>query len=345
MTHPFSVYLFLLRQTYLLAYLETVETFAINTDDGTLADKGGRIYLVDKTEYLLRLTLTRQYKQHVDILATVTAMTIHHRTTSVGGGIDGCTELQIFVADDEEMKVEISYTFNASALGGKNLVTFEELYDLSNPDEPVKVAEHKDIEDDGQTVLITERIIKIHTTATDKDGNKELEAGKDVTIIDTVTLEGLEVGTQYKLVGWQMLKEENAELLINGKRVESDYTFTADSETMKVEVIFTFDATSLDGKQLVTFEELYDLSNPDEPKKVTEHKDIEDKGQTITFKEKPEEPEKTETPPTPEKPSRPSDSPKTGDNTNLYELLVLLLTSGAGLAGIFFYKRRKMKKS
>lgn len=84
-----------------------------------------------------------------------------------------------------------------------------------------------------------------------------------------------------------MLKEENAELIIDGKRVESDYTFTADSETMKVEVAFTFDATSLDGKQLVTFEELYDLSNPDEPKKVTEHKDIEDKGQTITFKEKP----------------------------------------------------------
>ncbi|MZH86785.1 VaFE repeat-containing surface-anchored protein, partial [[Clostridium] innocuum] len=250
-----------------------------------------------------------------------------------------------FVADDEEMKVEISYTFNASALGGKNLVTFEELYDFSNPDEPVKVAEHKDIEDDGQTVLITERIIKIHTTATDKDGNKELEAGKDVTFIDTVTLEGLEVGTQYKLVGWQMLREENAELLINGKRVESDYTFIADSETMKVEVAFTFDATSLDGKQLVTFEELYDLSNPDEPKKVTEHKDIEDKGQTITFKEKPEEPEKPETPPTPEKPNRPSDSPKTGDNTNLYGLLALLLTSGAGLAGIFFYKRRKMKKS
>ena len=27
-----------------------------------------------------------------------------------------------------------------------------------------------------------------------------------------------------------MLKEENAELLINGKRVESDYTFTADSD-------------------------------------------------------------------------------------------------------------------
>ena len=252
-----------------------------------------------------------------------------------------------FIADDEAMKVEITYTFNASELGGKNLVTFEELYDLSNPEEPVKVAEHKDIEDDGQTVLITERIIKIHTTATDKDGNKELEAGKEVTIIDTITLEGLEVGTQYKLVGWQMLKEENAELLINGKRVESDYTFTADSETMKAEVAFTFDATSLDGKQLVTFEELYDLSNPDEPKKVTEHKDIDNEGQTITFKEKPEVPEEPEKPKTPQTPDTPhkTDSPKTGDNTNLYGLLALLLTSGAGLAGIFFCKRRKMKKS
>lgn len=55
-----------------------------------------------------------------------------------------------------QMKIEIEYTFNASSLGGQNLVTFEELYDLSNEDEPVKVAEHKDIDDEGQTVLITE---------------------------------------------------------------------------------------------------------------------------------------------------------------------------------------------
>ena len=86
------------------------------------------------------------------------------------------------------------------------------------------------------------------------------------------------------------------------------------------------------------------MSNPDEPKKVTEHKDIEDKGQTITFKEKPEEPEKPETPPTPDTPHK-TDTVKTVDNTNLYGLLALLLTSGAGLAGIFFYKRRQMKKS
>ncbi|GAA6276816.1 hypothetical protein F170042I7_30020 [Blautia caecimuris] len=128
-----------------------------------------------------------------------------------------------------------------------------------------------------------EKEISIHTTATSKDGEKTILAGKEVT--------------------------------------------------------------SLDGKQLVTFEELYDLSNPDESKKVTEHKDIEDKGQTITFKEKPEEPEKPETPLTPEKPNRPSDSPKTGDSTNVMAFVVMLLASAGGLAGTYLYKRRKMKKS
>ena len=252
-----------------------------------------------------------------------------------------------FLADDEEMKVEIAYTFNASALGGKNLVTFEELYDLSNPKEPVKVAEHKDIEDDGQTVLITERIINIHTTATSKNGEKVVEAGKEVTIIDTVKLDGLEIGTTYQLKGWQMIKDENAELVIDGKRVENDYSFVADSETMEVQIVFTFDASELGGKDLVTFEELYDLSNPDEPKKVTEHKDITDKGQTVTVKEKPETPapEEPEKPSTPDMPVRNTDSPKTGDTTNIVGLLALLGGSGIALAGTYFLKKRKAKKS
>lgn len=243
-----------------------------------------------------------------------------------------------FFADNEEMEVEIAFTFDASSLAGNNLVTFEELYDLSNPKEPVKVAEHKDIEDDGQTVLITERIIKIHTNATDKDGNKEVEASKDVIIVDTVTLEGLEVGTKYQLKGWQMLKEENAELVIDGKRIENDYTFIADNENMEVQVVFTFDASSFAGKQIVTFEELYDLSNPDEPKKVAEHKDLEDDGQTVSFKEKTivyEEPQNPETP------HKLSELPKTGDSTNIYKMMILFLASGSILLGTYFFKNRR----
>ena len=234
-----------------------------------------------------------------------------------------------FTAEDSSMEVEIAFTFNASSLAGKDLVTFEELYDLSNPDEPTKVAEHKDIEDEGQTVTITERIITMHTTATDKaTGKKTIEAGKDVTIVDTVTLDGLEKGVKYTLKGWQMVKSENAELIVGGKRVENDLTFTAEDSKMEVQIEFTFNASELGGKELVTFEELYDVTNPDNPIKVAEHKDIKDEGQTVTVKEKPESPT---TPEEPSTPTKTSDSPKTGDNTPFVALFVMMGISAASL--------------
>ena len=248
-----------------------------------------------------------------------------------------------FTAKKSEMEVEVSYTFNASALGGKDLVTFEELYDLSNPDEPTKVAEHKDIEDEGQTVTITERIITMHTTATDKaTGEKTIEADDKVTIVDTVTLDGLEKGVKYTLKGWEMVKSENAELLMNGKRVENDLTFTAEDSKMEVQIEFTFNASELGGKELVTFEELYDVTNPDEPIKVAEHKDIKDKGQTVTVKENLESPTAPEEPSTP---TKTSDSPKTGDNTPFVALFAMMGISAAGLIFAGYKRFRRVKKS
>ena len=247
-----------------------------------------------------------------------------------------------FTATDTKMEVQITFTFNASELAGKELVTFEELYDLSNPDEPTKVAEHKDIEDDGQTVTVTERIITMHTTATDKaTGKKTIEAGKDVTIVDTVTLDGLEKGVKYQLKGWEMVKSENAELIINGKRVENDLTFTATDTKMEVQIAFTFNASELAGKELVTFEELYDVTNPDEPIKVAEHKDIKDKGQTVTVKEKPESPATSEEPSTP---TRTGNSPKTGDNTPFAALFAMMGISAVGLIFAGYKRFRKVKK-
>ena len=242
-----------------------------------------------------------------------------------------------FTAKKSEMEVEVSYTFNASALGGKDLVTFEELYDLSNPDE------HKDIEDAGQTVTITERIITMHTTATDKaTGEKTIEADDKVTIVDTVTLDGLEKGVKYTLKGWEMVKSENAELLMNGKRVENDLTFTAEDSKMEVQIEFTFNASELGGKELVTFEELYDVTNPDEPIKVAEHKDIKDKGQTVTVKENLESPTAPEEPSTP---TKTSDSPKTGDNTPFVALFAMMGISAAGLIFAGYKRFRRVKKS
>ena len=248
-----------------------------------------------------------------------------------------------FTAKDSSMEVEIAFTFNASELAGKELVTFEELYDLSNPDEPTKVAEHKDIEDEGQTVTITERIITMHTTATGKaTGEKTIEADDKVTIVDTVTLDGLEKGVKYILKGWEMVKSENAELIVNGKRVENDLSFTATDTKMEVQIEFTFNASELAGKELVTFEELYDVTNPDEPIKVAEHKDIKDKGQTVTITEKPESPT---TPDEPSTPTRTGTSPKTGDNTPFVALFAMMGISAAGLIFAGYKRFRRVKKS
>ena len=248
-----------------------------------------------------------------------------------------------FTAKDSSMEVQIAFTFNASELAGKDLVTFEELYDLSNPDEPTKVAKHKDIEDEGQTVTITERIITMHTTATDKvTGEKTIKADNKVTIVDTVTLDGLEKGVKYTLKGWEMVKSENAELLVNGKRVENDLTFTATDSQMEVQIEFTFNASELGSKELVTFEELYDTSNSDEPTKVAEHKDIKDDGQTVTVKEKPESPT---TPEEPSTPTKTSNSPKTGDNTPFVALFAMMGISAAGFIFAGYKRFRRVKKS
>lgn len=247
-----------------------------------------------------------------------------------------------FTAEDSEMEMQIAFTFNASELAGKELVTFEELYDVTNPDEPVKVAEHKDIENDRQTVTITERIITMHTNAADKaTGEKTIDAGKEVTIVDTVSLDGIEKGVKYQLKGWEMVKSENAEFIINGKRVENNLTFTATDSTMEIQLAFTFNASELAGKELVTFEELYDVTNPDKPIKVAEHKDIEDKGQTVTITGNPDEP----TTPESGTPIDKGNPPKTGDTTNLALLFLLLILSAAGLVFTAYRKYRSMKAS
>ena len=247
-----------------------------------------------------------------------------------------------FTATDSEMEVQIAFTINASELAGKELVTFEELYDMTNPEEPVKVAEHKDIENDGQTVTITERMITMHTNAADKaTGEKTIEAGKDVTIVDTVTLDGIEKGVKYMLKGWEMVKSENTELIVNGKRVKNDLTFTATDNAMEIQIAFTFNSSELAGEELVTFEELYDVTNPDNPIKVAEHKDIEDKGQTVTITDNPEEPA---TPEEPDTPTSKTNIPKTGDTTSFVALITILFLSAAGLVFMAYRKYRSMNR-
>ena len=137
-----------------------------------------------------------------------------------------------------------------------------------------------------------------------------------------------------------MIKEENAKLIIDGKEVTNDYEFTADKENMEVQIEFTFDGSTLGRKQLVTFEELYDITNPEEPKKVTEHKEINDEGQTVTIKEVPE----TTTPEPPGTTTKTSNPPKTEDTANAILWIAILVLSAAGITGVRIWNKKKQVK-
>ncbi|MEG2418829.1 MAG: VaFE repeat-containing surface-anchored protein, partial [Eubacterium sp.] len=126
-----------------------------------------------------------------------------------------------------------------------------------------------------------ERGIIIGTQATDKNtGTQEAIPGKQTTFVDTVKYEKLAIGSEYTVKGILMDKATGQPLLINGEKVTAETTFTPEKSDGTVDVIFTFDASSLKGKEIVVFEDLFQDKD-----KIYTHADIKDKDQTIKFTE------------------------------------------------------------
>ncbi len=127
----------------------------------------------------------------------------------------------------------------------------------------------------------------IGTRAADiKTGTNISKAEKKATFIDYVKYTNLVIGKSYKVVGTLMDKATGKELLVNGKPVTAENTFTAEKRDGVVEVIFTLDSRSLEGKTTVVFERLYQDNI-----EVASHTDITDEEQTVYIieEEKPEE--------------------------------------------------------
>ena len=180
-----------------------------------------------------------------------------------------------FTPTASEGTVELTYTFDGSALAGKAVVVFEDLYQDENI-----VASHADLEDEGQTVNFGQP--EIGTTAT-IDGEKTAKPAEQITITDTVEYSGLAAGQEYTLKGVLMDKETGEPLLLNDQQVTSEATFTPAEPNGTIDVLFTFDATGLEGNSVVVFETLYSGD-----KAIAEHADLDDEGQTVTFTETPQ---------------------------------------------------------
>lgn len=120
--------------------------------------------------------------------------------------------------------------------------------------------------------------------------NKEIYAGEDNVIVDTVSLQNLEAGQVYTLRG--MLADPDTGEILNtdgtpasGEReVLVEKTFTAENSSQKIQMEFSVDSARLEEKKIVVFESLYigDIL-------ISTHENPEDGRQTVSVLKKPEE--------------------------------------------------------
>ena len=187
--------------------------------------------------------------------------------------VDGkeITAETVFVPETKNGSVDVTFIFDATGLHGKEIVVFEDLYR-----ENVLLATHADINDEGQTIKVKNPEIGTKATA---DGKKEITADK-ITITDVVSYKDLTPGKDYKLTGVLMNKATNDKLLIDGKEITAEATFTLKAPTGEVEMTFTFDARGLVIEtDTVVFETLYR-----DGLVFAVHADINDESQTIKVK-------------------------------------------------------------
>ena len=231
------------------------------SEDGHRVDPLGEVTIFDEVSY----TNLKPEKEY-----TVSGVLMDKATGKAFLDADG-KEIKAettFIAETKNGSVGVTFIFDATGLHGKEIVVFEDLYR-----ENMLLATHADINDEGQTVKIKNPEIGTKATA---DGKKEITADK-ITITDVVSYKDLTPGKEYKLTGVLMNKATNDKLLIDGKEITAEATFTPKAPTGEVEMTFTFDARELTAEtEVVAFETLYR-----DGIEIAVHADIEDEGQTV----------------------------------------------------------------
>ena len=142
----------------------------------------------------------------------------------------------------------------------------------------VEIAAHADINDENQTVEITEpEKPTLGTTAT-VNGKHTADPTGEITIVDVVEYTGLTPGKLYTISGVLMDKATNQPLLVDGAEITAEVEFTSESADGTVELTYTLDASALAGTTIVVFETLYS-----DGVAIAAHADINDEAQTITI--------------------------------------------------------------
>lgn len=182
---------------------------------------------------------------------------------------------------DENGEINIAdLPINAEGKTVYTMVETKPLDGYATDDTPIKFEfSQKDTTTKVYTVdkSMTNKKVEIHTTAT-SDDNHEAQEQETITIKDKVSYKGLVKGKEYTVKGVLMDKKTNQPLLVDGKEVTAETTFTAEDRTGSVDVEFTFKGTGLSKKKIVVFEDMYEKD-----RLLASHSDIEDEDQTVNI--------------------------------------------------------------
>ena len=246
-------------QTIYFPEIHTTATDSETADHLTLADS--RAVITDTVTY------TNLLKGETYTLSGV----LMDKDTGKELLVDGepVTQEMAFTAGRASGTKKLKFEFDTTGLAGKSFVVYETL-----TLEDVEVAEHKDINDEGQTIHIP----AAQTTATDDSSKINVsEAKKEVSVTDTVAYRNLVPGKEYTVRGTAVDKETGEPLTdADGNELVSTAKFTAASADGSVDVKFTFDGTAMAGRSVVFFENVYYTD-----KLIAVHADIDDEAQTV----------------------------------------------------------------
>ena len=246
-------------QTIYFPEIHTTATDSETADHLTLADS--RAVVTDTVTY------TNLLKGETYTLSGV----LMDKETGKELLVDGepVTQEMAFTAGRASGTKKLKFEFDTTGLAGKSFVVYETL-----TLEDVEVAEHKDINDEGQTIHIP----AAQTTATDDSSKINVsEAKKEVSVTDTVAYRNLVPGKEYTVRGTAVDKETGEPLTdADGNELVSTAKFTAASADGSVDVKFTFDGTAMAGRSVVFFENVYYTD-----KLIAVHADIDDEAQTV----------------------------------------------------------------
>ena len=111
-----------------------------------------------------------------------------------------------FAPQAQDGTQDVTFTFDASALGGTKTVVFEKLFV-----EATLIGSHEDPTDKDQTVEISP---SLKTTAATIQGSKVVKPEDEVAIVDTVHLKGLRPGQSYTLTASINKKADGTQLTL-----------------------------------------------------------------------------------------------------------------------------------